>query len=228
MKKTHIRSTGKNPILLKLKEVSFSYKQSNILENVNLTIDQKSFIVLAGESGTGKSTLLYILAGLLKPDSGEYLFSNRPVHEMGKFATAQFRRENIGILFQDFRLLPFLTAEQNIRFPLYFLSEKMDSNKVNRLLDELKIDHRKKAYPKNLSGGEAQRTAIARSMILQPQLLLLDEPTGNLDAKTEKLIVDSLMKFRTKYKLTIFCVTHSKYIMKQADKVWHLGNKVLV
>ena len=215
-------------MLLTLNKVSFSYKQRNILTNVNLAIDQQSFIVVAGESGTGKSTLLYILAGLLKPDSGSYFFSKKAIHEMGKFAAARFRRDNIGILFQDFRLLPFLTAEQNIRFPLYFLPEKMDSSKVTRLLDELKIDHRKKAYPKHLSGGEAQRTAIARSMILQPQLLLLDEPTGNLDVKTEKLIVEYLMKFRTKYKLTILCVTHSKYIMKQADKVWHLRDKVLV
>ena len=214
--------------LVKLNKLSFSYHKKKILENINLDIHQKSFITIAGTSGSGKSTLLYILAALLKPKSGEYFLSKKPVHQMGKFKMAKFRRDNIGILFQDFRLLPFLTTQQNIKLPLYFLSEKINKNRVNHLLDELKISHRKKAYPKDLSGGEAQRTAIARSIILQPKLLLLDEPTGNLDATTEKIIIEYLMKFRKKNKLTIVCITHSHYIMEQADEVWTLKDAILV
>ena len=208
---------------LKLDQITFSYQKKQILRNVDLSLPPESFTSIVGESGSGKSTLLYILSGLLKPQKGRYSFQGRSIHKMGKFSIAKFRRENIGILFQDFRLLPFLNAEQNVKLPLYFLPERIDRSKSGKLLEELKISHRRKAYPRDLSGGEAQRTAIARAMILQPKLLLLDEPTGNLDRDTEKRIIDHLIKFRKKYKLTIVCVTHSDYVIQKAHEVWYLS-----
>ena len=213
--------------LLTLENLSFSYGNKVILKNICLDLPLKSFVSIAGESGSGKSTLLYILAGLLKPSSGAYNFEGNLLQRMGKFSAAQFRRENVGVLFQDFRLLPFLTTEQNIKLPLYFLPEKIENSKVSHILSELKISHRRRAYPKDLSGGEAQRTAMGRAMVLEPKLLLLDEPTGNLDHETEKNILEYLMSFREKRGLTIVCITHSKYMMQNSDEVWELKDGVL-
>ena len=221
------KSNLKKKNLLTLKHLSFSYGERIILKDICLDIVSKSFTSIIGESGSGKSTLLYILAGLLKPDAGEYVFQEQPLQNMGKFSAAQFRRTNIGVLFQDFRLLPFLTAKQNIKLPLYFLPEKIQNTKVENMLDELKISHRQKAYPRDLSGGEAQRTAMARAMVLEPKLLLLDEPTGNLDFDTEKSIVQYLRKFRKQRGLSIICITHSKYITAESDEVWTLKKGVL-
>ena len=217
----------KTNLLLSLENLSFCYGNKTILKDIFFELPYRSFVSIIGESGSGKSTLLYILAGLLRPDSGKYIFEESSIQRMGKFSAAQFRRKNIGILFQDFRLLPFLTAEQNIKLPLYFLPEKIDDHKVDHALNELKIAHRKKAYPKDLSGGEAQRTAMARATILEPKLLLLDEPTGNLDQEIEKNILQYLMKFREKQGLTIVCVTHSKYMMQQSDAIWSLKEATL-
>ena len=208
--------------LIELKNLSFSYGKRTILDAIDLNFTPGSFSVIAGESGSGKSTLLYILGGFQRPRSGDYLFRGKRVYrKWSEFGLGAFRKKNIGFLFQDFRLLPFLTVEQNIRFPVYFSGSKFDRSRLKDRMEKLGIGHRAKAYPTAISGGEAQRTGLARALLMDPPVLLLDEPTGNLDNATEKAIVGVLEELK-RGGLTLICVSHSPYIMEKADQVYHL------
>lgn len=212
-----------NPIIT-LQDIRFAYGKRTILDDISLDLAPGSFSVIAGESGSGKSTLLYILGGFLKPDSGTYLFNGKPVYRrLGEFGLGRFRKNNIGFLFQDFRLLPFLTVEQNIRFPSLFSGAALDKARLAERMRRLGIAHRAKAYPNSISGGEAQRTGLARALLMDPPVLLLDEPTGNLDSATEVAIVSVLEDLRREG-LTLICISHSEYIMKRADRVLRLSN----
>jgi len=215
--------------LIELRNLDFAYGKRRIFDNLNLTFERGSFSVIAGESGSGKSTLLYILGGFQKPERGEYLFSGQRVYgPFGEFGLGRFRKKNIGFLFQDFRLLPFLTVQQNIRFPVLFSGLRLPDKKVTEQMERLGIAHRAKAYPTAISGGEAQRTGLARALLMNPPLLLLDEPTGNLDGTTERAIVEVLEGLK-KEGLTLVCASHSNYIMQRADRVYDLkdGNIIL-
>lgn len=208
--------------LLTLSKISLSYGKRIILNGIDLDIPSGSFTVIAGESGSGKSTLLYILGGFLRPDEGSYEFSGRRVYgRFGEFGLGRFRKKHVGFLFQDFRLLPFLTVEQNIKFPSLFSGKKIEKHQLKAQMENLGIAHRAKAHPNSISGGEAQRTALARALLMNPPLLLLDEPTGNLDNTTEAAIVNVLSDLKTKG-LTLVCVSHSSYIMQKADVVLRL------
>lgn len=209
--------------LLSLRDICLSYGKRVILDHTSADFYPGSFTVIAGESGCGKSSLLYILGGLLKPDSGQYLFRGRPVYRwLGEWGLSRFRKKNIGFLFQDFRLLPFLTVEENVRFPVLFSGVRMGKSKIQQRLKQLGIAHRAKAYPHTISGGEAQRTALARALLLEPPLLLLDEPTGNLDRDTEIAIVNLLLELQREG-LTLICASHSEYMMAHADRVMVLA-----
>ncbi|AFM11966.1 ABC transporter ATP-binding protein [Turneriella parva] len=208
--------------LLSLSEISLSYGKRKILDAIDLEIAPGSFTVIAGESGSGKSTLLYILGGFLRPDRGIYLFEGKRVYgRFGEFGLGRFRKKYVGFLFQDFRLLPFLTVEQNIRFPALFSGKKLAKEQLQNQMQNLGIAHRSKAYPNTVSGGEAQRTALARALLMNPPLLLLDEPTGNLDSATEAAIVAELVRLKAQG-LTLVCVSHSNFIMQHADRVLRL------
>lgn len=208
--------------IIELENISFAYGKRMILDGINLNFAPGSFSVIAGESGSGKSTLLYILGGFLRPNSGSYRFNGQPVYKRwGELGLGRFRKNNIGFLFQDFRLLPFLTVEQNIRFPALFSGSMLDKQKLADRMERLGIAHRAKAYPNAISGGEAQRTALARALLMSPPVLLLDEPTGNLDSATEIAIVSVLEDLR-KEGLTLICISHSEYIMRRADQVLRL------
>lgn len=183
------------------------------MSGVDLDINTSEFISIKGESGTGKSTLLYILGRFIRPDSGDYLFDGKKPG----WAPA-FRRKNIGFLFQDFRLLNFLTIEKNIAFPKYFTGIHISKDRIREIMQKLNIDHRRTAYPDSISGGEAQRTALARALLLDPRVLLLDEPSGNLDLETEKKLISIFLQLKEEGK-TLVCVTHSKEIMKESDRV---------
>lgn len=210
--------------IIELRNIGFSYGKRKLLNAVNLSFTPGSFSVIAGESGSGKSTLLYILGGFQKPDNGEYLFQGRRVYgRFGEFGLGAFRKKNIGFLFQDFRLLPFLTVEQNIRFPSLFSGAALDKERLKDRMEKLGIGHRSRAFPTAISGGEAQRTGLARALLMNPPVLLLDEPTGNLDRKTEEAIVSVLEGLRDEG-LTLICVSHSPYIMERASQVFYLKN----
>jgi putative ABC transport system ATP-binding protein len=219
--KTNDHEVGKE-LLLTLKKISLSYGKRKILDGIDLQIARSTFTVIAGESGSGKSTLLYILGGFLRPDEGSYEFDGRRVYgKIGEFGLGRFRKKNVGFLFQDFRLLPFLSVEQNIRFPALFSGKKLAKDQLKEQMENLGIAHRAKAHPNSISGGEAQRTALARALLMNPPLLLLDEPTGNLDSTTEAAIVNVLSDLKAKG-LTLVCVSHSSYIMQKADIVLRL------
>lgn len=210
--------------IIELRDIRFAYGKRAILDGITLQFFPGSFTVIAGESGSGKSTLLYILGGFLRPDSGSYLFNGKNVYRRwGEIGLGRFRKKNIGFLFQDFRLLPFLTVEQNIRFPSLFSGAPLDKKKLTARMEHLGIAHRAKAYPHAISGGEAQRTALARALLMEPPVLLLDEPTGNLDHATEVAIVSVLESLRREG-LTLICISHSEYIMQRADRVLRLHN----
>jgi putative ABC transport system ATP-binding protein len=208
--------------MIDLKNLSFSYGKRVILDGIDLSFPVGSFSVIAGESGSGKSTLLYILGGFQRPGGGEYLFEGKRVYRRwSEFGLGRFRKKKIGFLFQDFRLLPFLTVEQNIRFPVYFSGMRFDTARLKDRMEKLGIAHRAKAYPTAISGGEAQRTGLCRALLMDPPVLLLDEPTGNLDRATEKAIVDVLEELK-QGGLTLICVSHSSFIMERADHVHFL------
>lgn len=210
--------------LIELSGISFSYGKRMILDSLDLQFAPGSFTVIAGESGSGKSTLLYILGGFQRPKSGKYLFNGRPVYRFwGEYGLGAFRKRSVGFLFQDFRLLPFLSVEQNIRFPSLFSGRPLDRARLRERMEKLGIAHRAKAYPTAISGGEAQRTGLARALLMDPPVLLLDEPTGNLDHATEISIVSLLEEIRQEG-LTLICVSHSAYIMSRADRVLDLAN----
>lgn len=227
MTKTEDTQDNKAP-LIELNGISFSYGKRVILDSIDLQFEPGSFTVIAGESGTGKSTLLYILGGFQRPQAGKYLFNGKPVYRFwGEYGLGAFRKRSIGFLFQDFRLLPFLTVEQNIRFPSLFSGRPLDSARLKSRMEKLGIAHRSKAYPTAISGGEAQRTGLARALLMDPPVLLLDEPTGNLDHATEIAIVALLEEIKQEG-LTLICVSHSAYIMSRADRVFDLANGKLV
>lgn len=205
--------------IIEITNLSFRYGKRLIMENVNFQINPGEFVSIKGESGTGKSTLLYLLARFVRPNSGNYLFDGKKP----EWAPV-FRRKNIGFLFQDFRLLNFLTLEKNIAFPKYFSGIHISSKKINDLMQKLNIDHRRSAYPDSISGGEAQRTALARALLLNPKILLLDEPSGNLDSDTEKKLISIFKELKNDGK-TLICVTHSKEIMKASDRIFELKDK---
>ena len=208
--------------MIRIEKLQLKYAKKQILHNADLQVEKGQLVSLIGKSGSGKSSLLYILGGFLKPDSGIYQFDEKPVYRLGEFGLGAFRKKNIGFVFQDFRLLPFLTVQQNIRLPLYFSGKKTSRSFLSSLVQKLGLEHRKKAYPLNISGGEAQRTAIGRSLVNQPRVLLLDEPTGNLDLETEKEIIELLLDFK-KSGLTLVCATHSPGIVAISDVVYEVA-----
>ena len=214
-------------MLYELKDCSFGYGRKKLISSVNLEIPKGSFTAFAGKSGSGKSTLLFSLAGLLKPMSGEVFFEQKSLYSFGEFGLGRYRRNNIAFLFQDFRLLPFLSLEKNVKMPSYFSGAKVEKGYLDQLLQEFGLSHRRKALPKYLSGGESQRVALARALLTSPKVLFLDEPTGNLDEQTEQEILELLIK-KKEQGLNLVCVTHSSYVMSKADKVYHIQDEELV
>ena len=212
--------------IVEIKNLSFKYKNNIIFDNSEISIHRNKLNFLIGASGSGKSTLLYILFLLLKPDSMEYIFEGKSQKKQLFWGISKFRKENISLLFQDFRLLPFLNVEENIKLPLLFTGKVFEKKTFNDLVDHLGIREKLKKYPYSLSGGEAQRVALARALFSKPKLVLLDEPTGNLDMKLEKIILEILVSLKAQ--TTFFCVTHSKFMYSQADVLYELKNKKII
>lgn len=167
-------------------------------------------IAIMGPSGSGKSTLLACIAGLENPDSGEIYFKNSALHQLDAEKSAPLRKKEISSIFQFFHLLPTLNAYENVEFPLLLLRvpSKARRERVNTLLEEVGMDHRKRSFPETLSGGELQRLAIARALIVEPSLLLADEPTGSLDAANSLKILELLNQLTRQHSTALLMVTH--------------------
>ena len=196
----------------------------SILKNINLQVKKGESIGLVGPSGSGKSSLLMLLGGLEKATKGQVQVLKRNFNSMGEDALAKFRRMHLGIIFQSFHLIPTMTALENVATPME-LSGKPNALKVAEdILSEVNLEHRLHHYPAQMSGGEQQRTALARAVCIQPDILLADEPTGNLDEHNGSQIIELLFELVKKLGSTLVLVTHDNEIATLCDRVIQLRN----
>lgn len=209
--------------LIEVKNLSKVYgvgeTKVDALKNINLNIEQGEFVVIVGESGSGKSTLLHMLGGVDKPTSGEVILKGQSIYKLNEKEISILRRRKIGFVFQFFNLIPVLTAEENIEMPVLLDGEKINKEYKEELLKLLGLEGRRSHYPSQLSGGQQQRVSIGRALANKPSVILADEPTGNLDSKNSKEILELLKYSAKKYNQTLIIITHDLNIAKSADRV---------
>lgn len=189
------------------------------LKDVNLSVRQGEFVAIVGASGSGKSSLLHLLGGVDRPTSGRVIIDGTELYTKSEEELALFRRRKIGFIFQSYNLIPVLSTEENIKLPMLLENKKVDEAYLEELLDILGLINRRQHLPSELSGGQQQRTAIGRALINKPSIILADEPTGNLDSKHSKEIVDLLTFSVKKYNQTLIMITHDLNIAQRADRV---------
>ena len=218
--------------MLELKNVSKSYTEGNtkhtVLDSLELNVSKGEIIILLGKSGSGKSTLLNIISGIDVTDSGNVNIDGRDVTKLSEKERTLVRRNKIGFIFQFFNLIPTLTVKENLLLPLELTGINQRDEKVNSLLTEVGLADRVNTYPDKLSGGEQQRIAIARALIHNPDIILADEPTGNLDYETGLQIIHLLDRVVKKKGKTMIMVTHSKDVIGLADKIFSLKEGKLI
>ncbi len=193
-----------------------------ILHDINLSVDRGESLGLIGPSGSGKSSLLMLMGGLEQATAGSVSVLNRDLNAMDEDALARFRRDTMGIVFQNFHLIPTMTALENVATPLELAGHRDAFDRANAELDAVGLSHRRDHYPAQLSGGEQQRVALARASAQRPQILLADEPTGNLDEANGAAIVDLLFGLRDRHGATLVLVTHSHSLAAKCDRVVRL------
>lgn len=208
--------------ILKMENISKKYGKGetslNALNKVSMDVEEGEFISIVGPSGSGKSTLLNILGCIDSPTSGNIFIENENITKLSDKQMAIFRRRKLGFIFQFYNLIPVLTAEENVLFPLMLDNRKADLNYINKIFDILKINNRRKHFPQELSGGEQQRFAIARALSSKPSLILADEPTGNLDSKNSEEVINLIVEMHKKLNQTIIMVTHNPEIANIANR----------
>ena len=189
------------------------------LKNINLNIEQGEFVAIVGQSGSGKSTLLHLIGGVDIPSSGEVIIDGKNIYKLKEKELSILRRRKLGFIFQFFNLIPVLTAQENIEMPVLLDNEKIDKKYMNELLRILGLEERKNNYPSQLSGGQQQRVSIGRALANKPSIILADEPTGNLDSKNSKEVLELLKYCAKKYNQKLILITHDINIAKSADRV---------
>jgi len=220
--------------LVEIRDVYKSFQRDTqkieVFTGLTLDIEAGSFTALMGPSGSGKSTLLNLIAGLDKPTSGSVSVGDETVSAMSPSQLAAWRARHIGFVFQSFNLLPVLTAAQNVELPLLLtrLSGSERAGRVKIALDVVGLGDRADHYPRQLSGGQEQRTAIARAIVADPTVMLLDEPTGQLDAKSSQEVLALLQRLNTEFNKTIIIVTHDAHAAERAKTILHLEKGDLV
>jgi putative ABC transport system ATP-binding protein len=219
--------------LIELRDVTKTYKRDAIeipvLEQVSISVDEGDFLGLMGPSGSGKSTLLNLLAGIDRPSRGSILIGGTEISRLSERALAGWRARHIGFIFQLYNLIPVLTAFENVELPLLLtdLSKKQRRDHVMTALGIVGLGDREKHYPRQLSGGQEQRVAIARAIVTDPTLLLADEPTGDLDAKSGGEVLTLLQRLNLEFKKTIVMVTHDPHAAERATHTLHLEKGTL-
>lgn len=217
--------------MLKIESLSKTYGSGEAavqaLKNVSFTVPKGEFTAIVGESGSGKSTLLNIIGGLDTPTSGKVIIDGKDIFSLKEKELTVFRRRNIGFIFQAFNLVPELTVEQNILFPVLLDYGKPDRNYLEELLEILRLKERRSHLPGQLSGGQQQRTAIGRALFTRPSLILADEPTGNLDSENSREVIDLLKKTSTQFHQTTLMITHSRPIAQTADRVLNVSDGIV-
>ena len=218
-------------MLIEAKELSKVYgggeNRIAALDKVNLEIASNDFISIMGPSGSGKSTLLHLLSGLDKPTSGSLTYDGKDIYSYSDKELSSFRRQRIGFVFQQFNLLPVLTAKENIIMPLLLDKKQPDESHLKSLTDILNISDRLTHLPGELSGGQQQRVAIARALIAQPDVIFADEPTGNLDSKSGGEVMEMLRGIWLKMIKTLVIITHDRRIAQMADRQFVIVDGIL-
>ena len=194
----------------------------NALSNVNFELEKGDLVAIIGDSGSGKSTLLHLLAGGDKPTSGDIFIQDKNITKFNKDEMTVFRRRNIGVVYQFFNLIPNINVRKNILLPLLLDNKKVDEEYLKEILSILGIEGKLDRYPKQLSGGEQQRVAIARSLITRPAIILADEPTGNLDRKNSEEITGLFRLVNKRLNSTIMIITHDEKVANSCDKVYRM------
>ena len=194
------------------------------LKKVSFSVPKGEYVAIVGESGSGKSTLLNMIGALDTPTSGKVVISGNEIFSMNDRKLTIFRRRNIGFIFQAFNLIPELTVEQNIVFPVLLDYQKPDSKYLEELLSVLNLKERRNHLPSQLSGGQQQRVAIGRALFPRPALILADEPTGNLDSQNTSEVIALLKEASKKYAQTIIMITHSRSIAQTADRILQVSD----
>ncbi|MFA3789599.1 ABC transporter ATP-binding protein [Aliiglaciecola sp. SL4] len=216
--------------MIKIEALSKSYQDgkqfTQVLDNLNLNIAPKQQIAITGESGSGKSTLLHLLACLDKPDSGSIIINGQDICSFSPRSSDAYRQKTVGIVFQKFNLIECLSVWENICFPAR-LNQNLDEPYLLNLLQQLGIAEQRHKMPVDLSGGEQQRVAIARALSHKPELVLADEPTGNLDDKNSDKVANLLFSLCSMHNAMLVMVTHSQQLAKQAHYHYHLSDKKL-
>ncbi|WP_040193158.1 ABC transporter ATP-binding protein [Clostridium culturomicium] len=194
------------------------------LDGVSFTVNKGEFIAIIGASGSGKSTLLHLMGGLDRPTSGKVIINDMDIYNQNETSLSIFRRRNIGFIFQFFNLMPILNVEENISLPALLDNEKVDKKYLDEIIKLIGLEDRKKHIPSELSGGQQQRVSIARALINKPSIVLADEPTGNLDSKNSKEVIELLKTTAKRYNQTLILITHDSRIAEQADRIITLSD----
>lgn len=210
--------------IIKISHLCKNFGEVKALQDINFSVLQGQWLAIMGPSGSGKSTLLNILSLMDEQSSGEYFLDGTNVQSLDEGAKIKIRREKIGLIFQQFHLIPYLNALENVMLAQFYHSS-VDEEDARAVLEKVGLAHRLKHLPSELSGGEQQRLCIARALINNPELLLADEPTGNLDEANEKIVLNLLKQLKNEGK-TIVLITHNETLGKQADTMMILRHGV--
>ena len=222
----------KQNTIIKLENVHVNLKSNvetiKVLKGINLNILANRSISIMGHSGAGKSTLAMTIAGLESVTEGKVFCKGKAIHDLKEDELADYRSKNVGIIFQSFNLLPSMTALENVNLPLEISRDFIDDKKSIKLLETVGLKNRVSHYPHELSGGEQQRVAIARSLISSPEILIADEPTGNLDKKNSKEVIELIFQLQKNHKSTLILVTHDKSLADLCDETITLDNGLII
>ena len=198
------------------------------LDNVSFTVNKGEFVAIIGASGSGKSTLMHLIGGVDKPTSGKVYIDGVDIYDMNNDALCICRRRQIGLIYQFYNLIPILNVLENITLPSSLDNKEVSKEKLEEIINLLGLEKRLKHLPNELSGGEQQRTAIARALLNEPALVLADEPTGNLDSKASLEIMEILKTSNKKYKQTIIMITHNLELAKEADRIIKIADGKII
>ena len=228
-----LRKTRRNAMaVLEVKELTKKYGEGEseviALDHVSFSVERGEFVAIIGASGSGKSTLMNMIGGIDYPTSGSIIIDGNEIQSMSEDELAIFRRRNLGIVYQFYNLIPTLTAEENIALPWKLDGRKENKERLSEIVNMLGLEKRAKHLPGQMSGGQQQRVSIGRALINEPAFILADEPTGNLDSKTSREILDILKFTNQKYKQTILLVTHDEKIALQANRIITIGDGKII
>ena len=228
-----LRKTRRNAMaVLEVKELTKKYGEGEseviALDHVSFSVERGEFVAIIGASGSGKSTLMNMIGGIDHPTSGSIIIDGNEIQAMSEDELAIFRRRNLGIVYQFYNLIPTLTAEENIALPWKLDGRKENKERLSEIVNMLGLEKRAKHLPGQMSGGQQQRVSIGRALINEPAFILADEPTGNLDSKTSREILDILKFTNQKYKQTILLVTHDEKIALQANRIITIGDGKII